>query len=95
MRLSTDERLFNVDGDGQRIATGVNCAAAQQLKLERAGRFRSCYIYLMDRPLEKRRYLWYPARIPRLPSLRVSAKERQKLTEKLLTDGTLIQETES
>jgi len=90
MRVSTDERLFNVDMNGARVATGVTREDAEKyLDARRAAGTGSCYVYLMDKPLESRRKPRWAPPIPRLPSLRVSAATRQKLTDALLADGTL------
>lgn len=88
--IARGEVLFNVDMDGARVATGVTRDAADAIKYApREVAFRSCYVYLMDRPLAGRKPAWRQARIPRLPSLRVAAETRQKLTDALRADGTL------
>lgn len=90
MRVSKDERLFNVDMNGARVATGVTREAAQAYQdAPRGPDFKSCYVYLMDKPLQGRRKAWRAPSVPRLPSLRVSAAERQKLTDALRADGTM------
>ena len=91
-RISKDERLFNVDMNGARVATGVSRDEASVYQVaRRVAGTGSCYVYLMDKPLTGRRAAWRAPSIPRLPGLKVSAATRQKLRDALLIDGTLIE----
>ena len=85
------DKLFNVDMDGVRIATGITRDEAEKyLRTREAVGARSCYVYLMERPLTGAgRPKVRIQHIPRLPPMRVSDADRRKLTDKLLADGTL------
>ena len=85
------DKLFNVDMDGVRVATGITREEAEKyLRTREAVGARACYVYLLERPLDAAgRPKWRAPPIPRLPPMRVSDADRQKLTDKLLADGTL------
>ena len=85
------DKLFNVDMDGVRVATGIPREEAEKyLRAREEIGARACYVYLLERPLDAAgRPKWRAPSIPRLPSMRVSDADRQKLTDKLLADGTL------
>ena len=88
------DKLFNMDMDGVRVATGITRDEAEKyLRTREAVGARSCYVYLLERPLEGAgRPKFRAPPIPRLPSMRVSGADRQKLTDKLLADGTLMRD---
>jgi hypothetical protein len=92
----SDDRLFNVDVNGQRVATGITREAASVYQVaRRESGTGTCYVYLTDRPAPADRRRAYSAQsIPRLPSMRVSAATRQKLTDTLLAEGILQLDTE-
>ena len=88
------DKLFNVDMDGIRVATGITRDEAEKyLRTREQLGARSCYVYLLERPLEGAgRPKFKAAPIPRLPPMRVSDADRQKLTDKLLADVTLMRD---
>lgn len=89
------DKLFSVQVNGAIVASDITREAAQAYIVNRKPR-DSVYVYLTERPLEdkrrKRPRLTPP--IPRLPSMRVSDAEREKLRAALLADGTLTEENE-
>lgn len=89
-----DDKLFNVQIDGSIVAAGITREAAQAYLNARTPK-QSVFVYLQDRPLIGRKKQRLTPPIPRLPSMRVSEAERDKLRAALLADGTMTEEGET
>jgi hypothetical protein len=86
------DKLFNVRINGVLVAADITREAAQPYLNNRKPR-EFLQVYLAERPLEGRRGTSGNAPpIPRMPSLRVSEKEREKLRAALPADGTMSED---
>ena len=94
MSYRTD-KLFCVRVNGAIVAADITRKAAQQY-LDNRQRGEFVQVYLAEKPIEGRPKPRLTPPIPRLPSMKVSAKEREKLLAKLAADDEIqIEELET
>lgn len=93
MRISQDERLFNVDINGLRIASAVTRNSADDISARYRGGLNFIQIWLASKePPNERRAAWYKKPLPRMPSLRTTENSRAEAMAKVLADRDITYE---